>query len=64
MCYEVRIKKGRKVVFSLCVSSMDEAVTWFREYEAKQNVSGCVYQIIPNFSIRLHTSGPEAHRGV
>lgn len=63
MCYEVRIKKGRKVVFSLCVASMDEAIEWFREYEAKQNVSDCVFQIIPKFSIRLHTSELKAHRG-
>lgn len=51
-------------MFSLCVASMDEAIEWFRKYEDEQNVSDCVFQIIPKFSIRLRTSGTEAHRGV
>jgi len=28
MCYEARIKDGRKVVFSLVVNSMDDALTY------------------------------------
>lgn len=47
MYYEVRIKKGRKVLFSLYVTSMDDALEWFCKYEAEQDVSDCVFQIIP-----------------
>lgn len=49
MYYEARIKKGRKVVFSSRVTSMDDALEWFCKYEAKQDVSDCVFQIIPKF---------------
>ena len=39
MYYEVRIKKGRKVVFSLCVTSMDDAMEWFCRYAASSNTT-------------------------
>lgn len=52
MYYEARIKKGRKVVFSLCVTSMDDALEWFCKYEAKQDISDCVFQIIPKLCLQ------------
>ena len=29
---------------------MDDALEWFRQYEAKQDISDCVFQIIPKFA--------------
>jgi hypothetical protein len=46
MCYEARIKDGRKVVFSLVVNSMDDALEWFVRFESKGTYTYC---IIPKY---------------
>lgn len=51
MYYELRITKGRKVVFSMYVVTMEEALDWFLKYEAEQPISDCVFQIIPKIGV-------------
>lgn len=47
MCYEARIKQGRKVVFSYDVTSMDEALDWFVKFSSNSNLMELTFYIIP-----------------
>lgn len=49
MYYEARVKQGRKVVLSVNVTSMNEALDWFVKFSSERVPADYVYQIIPKY---------------